>query len=136
LTSVAGEQDQGIRGYRTTLAYGETRASAEPLTRLERRVLTRARCGDQDAIHFLYVRHASEVRAQVHRVVGNELVADRITDDVFGALDRLIERYGVPEQRFSTWLAAVATKAGIGHLRSQGAPVDDGAGARADLARR
>jgi DNA-directed RNA polymerase specialized sigma24 family protein len=81
--------------------------------------VSRAASGDQDAIHFLYVRFGPEVRAQVEAVVGDEDLAHELTDDLFAGLDRLIARDRTHEGRFDAWLAELARTTAVAYLRSR-----------------
>jgi RNA polymerase sigma-70 factor, ECF subfamily len=107
----------------------------------ERRVrvlVARAKAGDQDAMHALYLRFAPTVRAYVMRIVPSDHDADDVTQHTFAKLMTELPRYEPGDAPFRAWMLRVARNVAIDHrrqtraipcdaLRESGAPVDDGA---------
>jgi RNA polymerase sigma-70 factor (ECF subfamily) len=87
--------------------------------RLERRAIAAAKTGDWDAVHYLYVRYADEVRGYVASVVRDHHDAEDVTQSVFARLPRAITRYEQRDVAFSGWLLRVARNAALDHLRAK-----------------
>ncbi len=87
--------------------------------RVERRAIAAAKAGDWDAIHFLYVRYADEVRGYVGSIVRDHHDAEDITQSLFTRLPRAIQRYEQRDVAFSGWLIRVARNAALDHLRAK-----------------
>jgi RNA polymerase sigma-70 factor (ECF subfamily) len=89
---------------------GETPPQAE--------VIEKAKRGDRDALHFLYVRYADGVYAAIRRMVHDRHEAEDLTQAVFVKLIRVIHSYedrGVP---FAAWINRVARNTALDHLRA------------------
>ena len=84
---------------------------------LERRAIVRAKQGDWDAIHYLYVRFGDEVRTYVRSIVNDHHDAEDITQSLFARLMTAIRKYEPREVGFAGWLMRVARNAAIDHLR-------------------
>jgi RNA polymerase sigma-70 factor, ECF subfamily len=92
---------------------------------LVRKSIAKAKEGNRDGLHFLYVRYAPEVQRAVRTVVKDEHEAEDITQAVFLKLMSSIGRYEPREVPFSAWIARVARNAALDHLRARRAtPVE------------
>jgi RNA polymerase sigma-70 factor (ECF subfamily) len=78
----------------------------------------RAQEGDRDALQFLYIRYADEVRRYVMSIVGDRHEAEDITQGVFLKLMKVIDSYTERNVPFVGWLRRVARNAALDHLRS------------------
>lgn len=88
--------------------------------------VNRARQGDREALHFLYVRYARNIHSYVRTIVGNDHDADDVTQIVFMKLMTVLERYEQRSVPFFGWLLRLAHNTAIDHLRSRRAiPVED-----------
>jgi hypothetical protein len=70
--------------------------------------ISRSRRGDMEAVHFLYVRYASEIQAGIRDLVAGEREAQNVTESMFGQLTELMGGYESREQPFAQWLIGVA----------------------------
>ena len=86
---------------------------------LERRAVTRAKQGDWDAIHYLYVRYGDDVRAYVRSIVKDHHDAEDITQSLFARLMTAIRKYEPRDVGFAGWLMRVARNAALDHLRAK-----------------
>lgn len=86
---------------------------------LERRAIARAKAGDWDALHYLYVRHADDVQGFVQSIVRDHHEAEDITQNVFAKLMKAIHKYEEREVPFAAWILRVARNAALDHLRSK-----------------
>jgi RNA polymerase sigma-70 factor, ECF subfamily len=80
------------------------------------RAIRRAKEGDEEALRFLYVRHADNVYGYVTSIVRDEHEAEDITQQVFTKLITHLPR----QQRdvpFSAWILRVARNVAVDHLR-------------------
>ena len=73
---------QDKRATRTSRAGRDDRKA----TALEREAIASAKAGDWDALHFLYVRYADDVKRFVQSIVHDSHEAEDITQDVFAKL--------------------------------------------------
>jgi RNA polymerase sigma-70 factor, ECF subfamily len=78
--------------------------------------VARAKEGDTNALHFLYVRFADEVCAYVSSIVSDLDESREITQQVFGNLMTAIQRYEPREVPFAAWILRVARNAALDHL--------------------
>ncbi len=93
---------------------------------LERRAIARAKEGDWDAIHFLYIRYFPDVLAYVRSVVRDHHAAEDITQNVFAKLITAIRKYEERDVAFAAWIFRVARNASLDYLRAQRQiPVED-----------
>jgi RNA polymerase sigma-70 factor, ECF subfamily len=86
----------------------------------ERRVrllVARAKAGDQDAMHALYLHFAPTVHAYVSRIVPTEHDADDVTQHVFAKLMTELGRYEPGGAPFRAWMLRVARNVAIDHRR-------------------
>ena len=91
----------------------------ERLEVTEAQLVERARAGDQRAMGDLYAAHAGRVYSVVRRVVGDEHVAEDVSQDAWiRAFEKLHLFRG--EAAFGTWMHRLAVNAAVNRLRSQG----------------
>jgi RNA polymerase sigma-70 factor (ECF subfamily) len=83
------------------------------------RAIARAKQGDMDALHFLYVRYADDVYGFVNSIVRDTHAAEDITQNIFGRLTKAIRRYEPREVPFSAWILRVARNAALDHMRAR-----------------
>jgi len=79
--------------------------------------IARAKEGDRDAVHYLYVRFSPNVYGYVRSMVRDEYEAEDVTQQVFARLITALRRYedrGVP---FSAWILRIAHNMAIDHMR-------------------
>ena len=104
-------------------------------TRAVSLAVARAKEGDRDAIHYLYVRYSHNIYGYVRSIVRDDHDAEDVTQHVFAKLMTVLQKYderGVP---FFAWLLRLAHNAAIDHLRGRRAtPAEEvfGADARGD----
>lgn len=93
---------------------------------LTQKAVTRAKAGDPEGIHFLYVRYADDVRRYVTSFVRDHHEAEDITQNVFAKLMTAIQRYEQQAVPFTAWIMRVARNASLDHLRGKRAiPTDE-----------
>jgi RNA polymerase sigma-70 factor, ECF subfamily len=83
------------------------------------RAIARAKQGDTDALHFLYVRYADDVYGLANSIVHDSYAAEDITQNVFGRLMTAIQRYQLRDVPFAAWILRVARNAALDHLRAR-----------------
>jgi RNA polymerase sigma-70 factor (ECF subfamily) len=88
-------------------------------SRLVREAVARAKKGDMDAMHFLYVRYADDVLRYVRSFVQDHHEAEDITQNVFAKLITVIGKYEQRDVPFAAWILRVARNAALDHLRAQ-----------------
>jgi RNA polymerase sigma-70 factor, ECF subfamily len=88
-------------------------------TGLERKAIAGAKAGDWDALHFLYVRYADDVKRFVQSIVHDAHEAEDITQDVFAKLMRAIKKYEERDVPFAAWIIRVARNAALDNLRAR-----------------
>ena len=81
--------------------------------------IARAKQGDTNALHFLYVRYADDVYGFVNSIVRDHHEAEDITQNLFAKLMRIIGKYEQREVPFSAWILRVARNAALDHLRAR-----------------
>jgi len=82
----------------------------------EQTLIARVRIGDAVAERELYEAHVDRVYRLAHRMAGDGVLAQDITQDTFiRAFDRIGEFRG--EAAFSTWLHAIGTSVALNTLR-------------------
>jgi RNA polymerase sigma-70 factor (ECF subfamily) len=86
---------------------------------IERRAIAAAKAGQWDALHYLYVRYADDVRGFVQSIVRNQHDAEDVTQEVFAKLMRAIQKYEAREVPFAAWILRVARNAALDHVRSR-----------------
>ena len=83
------------------------------------RAIVRAKQGDMDALHFLYVRYADDVYGFVNSIVRDTHAAEDITQNIFGKLMKAILKYEPREVPFSAWILRAARNAALDHMRAR-----------------
>jgi RNA polymerase sigma-70 factor (ECF subfamily) len=81
--------------------------------------IARAKEGDANALHFLYVRYADDVYGFVNSIVRDHHEAEDITQNVFAKLLRIIGKYEQRDVPFSAWILRVARNAALDHMRAR-----------------
>jgi RNA polymerase sigma-70 factor, ECF subfamily len=81
--------------------------------------IARAKQGDTNALHFLYVRYADDVYGFVNSIVRDHHEAEDITQNLFAKLMRIIGKYEQREVPFSAWILRVARNAALDHMRAR-----------------
>ncbi len=98
----------------------DTRRTEEPdNSRLVQRAVERAKAGDSEGLHFLYVSFASDVHRYVASVVHDHHEAEDITQNVFAKLMKAIKKYEQREVPFAAWIMRVARNAALDHMRAK-----------------
>lgn len=87
--------------------------------RLLARAVARAKEGDSDAVHFLYVEYADDVYGYVMSIVRNPHEAEDITQNVFAKLMRVIGKYEQRDVPFTAWILRVARNAALDWMRAR-----------------
>jgi RNA polymerase sigma-70 factor (ECF subfamily) len=80
--------------------------------------VARAKEGDTNALHFLYVRFADDVCAYVRSIVRDPHTAEDITQVVFAKLMKAILKYERREVPFAAWIIRVARNVALDHIRA------------------
>lgn len=88
-------------------------------SRLVRAAVKRAKQGDTEGLHFLYVRFAPDVQRYVASIVHDHHEAEDITQNVFAKLMTRIGKYQEREVPFAAWIMRVARNAALDHMRSR-----------------
>lgn len=92
---------------------------AQGTTRLTREAVARAKAGDPEGLHYLYVRYADDVLRFVASFVRDHHEAEDITQNVFAKLMKAIKKYEQREVPFDAWILRVARNAALDHLRAK-----------------
>lgn len=101
-------------------------SSAEGDSELVQRAVAFAKEGDQEGLHFLYVRYAPDVQRFVNSIVHDRHEAEDITQNVFAKLIKTIGKYEQREVPFTAWILRVARNAALDHMRAKRAiPSED-----------
>jgi RNA polymerase sigma-70 factor (ECF subfamily) len=87
--------------------------------RLVRQAVLRAKEGDAEGIHFLYVCFYDDVLRYVNSLVRDYHEAEDITHDVFAKLMSAITKYEERAVPFTAWIMRVARNAALDHLRAR-----------------
>lgn len=102
---------------------------------LTQAAIARAKEGDTEGIHYLYVRYAEDVQRYVTSFVRDPHEAEDITQNVFAKLVTAIKKYEQREVPFDAWILRVARNAALDHLRARRAiPTEEVRVAEADPA--
>jgi RNA polymerase sigma-70 factor (ECF subfamily) len=86
---------------------------------LVQRAVARAKQGDAEGIHFLYVRFYDDVLRYVNSLVRDYHEAEDITHNVFAKLMTAITKYEERAVPFTAWIMRVARNAALDHLRAR-----------------
>jgi RNA polymerase sigma-70 factor, ECF subfamily len=93
---------------------------------LVRAAVRRAKDGDPEGIHFLYLRFADDVLRYVNTFVRDFHEAEDITQNVFAKLMTAIVKYEERAVPFNAWIMRVARNAALDHIRARRAiPTED-----------
>jgi RNA polymerase sigma-70 factor, ECF subfamily len=122
-----------VSGQELPVTPGRTISSGTPApesggrdSAIVRKAVARAQEGDQEALHFLYVRYAPDVLRYVRSFVGDHYEAEDITQNVFVKLMAVIGKYEPREVPFAAWILRVARNAALDYLRARRAtPCED-----------
>ncbi len=88
-------------------------------TKLVQDAVKRVKEGDTEALHFLYVRYASDLQRYVNSFVQDHHESEDIVQNVFAKLPRVIAKYEPREVPFTAWLLRVARNSALDHLRAR-----------------
>ena len=83
------------------------------------RAIVATKAGDANALQFLYVRYADDVRGYVQSIVHEPHDAEDITQNVFAKLNKAILKYEQREVPFAAWILRVARNAALDHMRAR-----------------
>ena len=86
---------------------------------LTREAVSRAKAGDPEGIHYLYVRYADDVLRYVTGLIRDHHEAEDITQNVFAKLMTAIGKYEERAVPFDAWIIRVARNAALDHLRAK-----------------
>ncbi len=101
-----------------------------PDSRLVQQAVRRAKQGEMDAMHFLYVRYATDVQRYVNSFVHDEHEAEDITQNIFAKLIKAIAKYEERDVPFTAWILRVSRNAALDHIRARRAiPTEEVRGA-------
>jgi RNA polymerase sigma-70 factor (ECF subfamily) len=81
--------------------------------------VAKAKLGDPEGIHYLYVRYADDVRRYVSTFVRDPHEAEDITHNVFAKLMTAIAKYEERSVPFAAWILRVSRNAALDHLRAK-----------------
>ena len=82
-----------------------------------KRVVARAKDGDNDALQQLYERYADNVFSYVRTIIHDQHEAEDVTQHVFTKLLVKIDRYEERSVPFAAWLLRIARNCAIDHVR-------------------
>lgn len=94
-----------------------TDADAESM--LVRKAVRAAQQGDQEALHFLYVRYSPDLLRYVNSFVKDSHESEDIVQNVFAKLITQIGKYKETDVPFTAWILRVARNAALDHLRAR-----------------
>jgi RNA polymerase sigma-70 factor (ECF subfamily) len=83
-----------------------------------RRLVTRAKAGDQDAVDALYRLHVDRIYAYLAANVGNPHDAEDLTTQTFMRMIVSLPRYRPGSTPFAAWLFRIARNLAIDHFRA------------------
>jgi len=88
-------------------------------SQLVQQAIERAKAGENEGLHFLYVRYAPDVQRYVTSFVHDHHEAEDITQNVFAKLMKAIAKYEQREVPFAAWIMRVARNAALDHMRAR-----------------
>ena len=88
-------------------------------SRLTQQAVARAKAGDREGLHFLYVRYADDVLRYVASFVHDHHEAEDITQNVFAKMMVAIQKYEQQAVPFTAWIMRVARNASLDYLRAR-----------------
>jgi RNA polymerase sigma-70 factor (ECF subfamily) len=83
-----------------------------------RRLVTRAKAGDQDAVDALYRLHVDRIYAYLAANVGNQHDAEDLTTLTFMRMIVSLPRYQPRATPFAAWLFRIARNLAVDHFRA------------------
>jgi DNA-directed RNA polymerase specialized sigma24 family protein len=86
---------------------------------LTQRAIARAKAGDPEGIHYLYVRFGEDIIGHALSFVRGRRDAEGIMRSVFANLPTTIRTYDDRELSFDAWLTRTAGDAALDHLRAR-----------------
>lgn len=86
---------------------------------LTQEAVTRAKAGDPEGLHYLYVRYADDVLRYVNGLIRDHHEAEDITQNVFAKLMKAINKYEERAVPFDAWIIRVARNAALDYLRAK-----------------
>jgi RNA polymerase sigma-70 factor (ECF subfamily) len=92
---------------------------ADENTWLVQQAIERAKAGDSEGLHFLYVRYAPDVQRYIASFVRDQHEAEDITQNVFAKLMTAIRKYEQRDVPFAAWIMRVSRNAALDHMRSR-----------------
>src|SRR6478609_7916326 len=95
-------------------------ARASASSHLTREAVARAKGGDPEGLHYLYVRYADDVLRYVNGLIRDHHEAEDITQNVFAKLMKAINKYEERAVPFDAWILRVARNAALDYLRAKG----------------
>jgi RNA polymerase sigma-70 factor (ECF subfamily) len=81
--------------------------------------VSRAKGGDGEGLHFLYVRYAPDLHRYVNSFVQDRHEAEDIVQNVFAKLITAIHKYERRDVPFTAWILRVARNAALDHMRGR-----------------
>jgi RNA polymerase sigma-70 factor, ECF subfamily len=87
--------------------------------KLTREAVARAKAGDPEGLHYLYVRYADDVLRYINGLIRDHHEAEDITQNVFAKLMRAIKKYEERAVPFDAWILRVARNAALDYLRAK-----------------
>jgi RNA polymerase sigma-70 factor, ECF subfamily len=83
------------------------------------RAVSRAKRGDREALHYLYMRYAGNVYGYVASIVHDEHEAEDVTQQVFTKLIVILGKYEQRDAPFMAWILTVSRNVALDHMRRQ-----------------
>ena len=83
-------------------------------------LIQRVAHGDQQAFLALYDRHAARVNALTLHILGDEMLAEEVTQDTFMKLWGRARLYLAERGSFPVWLLTIARRTALDRLRMEG----------------
>jgi RNA polymerase sigma-70 factor (ECF subfamily) len=93
--------------------------SKRPDSQLVQMAVSAAKEGDQEAVHFLYVRYGPDLLRYVNSFVQDDHESEDIVQNVFAKLITSVSRYEQKDVPFTAWIMRVARNAALDHLRAR-----------------
>ncbi len=100
-------------------AGGPSGGSERPDSRLVQAAVRRAKQGDREALHFLYVRYAPDLLRYVNSFLHDHHESEDVVQNVFAKLITTIGKYEERDVPFTAWILRVARNAALDHLRAK-----------------
>jgi RNA polymerase sigma-70 factor, ECF subfamily len=94
-------------------------SATQQASTLTREAVIRAKAGDSEGLHYLYVRYADDVLRYVNGLIRDHHEAEDITQNVFAKLMTAIKKYEERAVPFDAWILRVARNAALDHLRAK-----------------